>query len=376
MANQNSEKRAPSLLGCLPGLTTHCLPQNSEKNQRNYGVTNGDDTLPPVPTIEIFPSDVVKSKPFAAEPINLEGGLTLLKGRVNVADVFGTGTADLIPGKYEGGLKLWECAIDLLNTLRQEIQDGHLSFRGKRVLELGCGHGLPGIFACLKGASLVHFQDFNVEVLRSLTIPNVNSNLEHARARQSCMSDGGQMSKSNFLSPDVHYYSGDWAEMEKVLSVVDHCHFELADVRDCREPNSDDGTLGQDDLGRDSIDKNSNNYGIGNSVKRARKLSGSQACERGNGSDAQEDGYDIILMSETVYSLASLPRLYDLIKKCLRSRYGVVYLAGKKHYFGVGGGTRQFKHIVEEDGILGAHLVADFSDGSSNVREIWKFFSR
>ena len=35
-----------------------------------------------------------------------------------------------------GGLKLWECTIDLVETLRREIQDGQLSFRGKRVLEV------------------------------------------------------------------------------------------------------------------------------------------------------------------------------------------------------------------------------------------------
>jgi len=27
-------------------------------------------------------------------------------------------------------------------------------------------------------------------------------------------------------------------------------------------------------------------------------------------------------------------------------------MAGKKHYFGVGGGTRQFLHVVKEDGKL------------------------
>jgi hypothetical protein len=25
-------------------------------------------------------------------------------------------------------------------------------------------------------------------------------------------------------------------------------------------------------------------------------------------------------------------------------------------------------------GVMGAHLVADFADGSSNVHEVWKFF--
>lgn len=38
--------------------------------------------------------------------------------------------------------------------------------------------------------------------------------------------------------------------------------------------------------------------------------------------------------------------------QCIRPPYGVVYVAGKKHYFGVGGGTRQFKHLVEDDGTL------------------------
>lgn len=39
-----------------------------------------------------------------------------------------------------GGLKLWECTIDLVETLRREIQDGQLSFRGKRVLEVSSSY--------------------------------------------------------------------------------------------------------------------------------------------------------------------------------------------------------------------------------------------
>lgn len=35
-----------------------------------------------------------------------------------------------------GGYKLWDCSVDLVETLRREIQDGQLSFRGKRVLEV------------------------------------------------------------------------------------------------------------------------------------------------------------------------------------------------------------------------------------------------
>lgn len=37
---------------------------------------------------------------------------------------------------FSGGFKLWECTTDLIETLRREIQDGRLSFRGKHVLEV------------------------------------------------------------------------------------------------------------------------------------------------------------------------------------------------------------------------------------------------
>lgn len=36
-----------------------------------------------------------------------------------------------------GGLKLWEGSLDLVKALSSEVQNGHLSFTGKRVLEVG-----------------------------------------------------------------------------------------------------------------------------------------------------------------------------------------------------------------------------------------------
>lgn len=36
----------------------------------------------------------------------------------------------------------------------------------------------------------------------------------------------------------------------------------------------------------------------------------------------------------------------------LTPSHGVVYMAAKKHYFGVGGGTRRFISVVEKDGEL------------------------
>lgn len=45
----------------------------------------------------------------------------------------------------------------------------------------------------------------------------------------------------------------------------------------------------------------------------------------------------------------SLSSKYFLLQ-CVQRPYGVVYMAAKKYYFGVGGGTRQFLSMVEKDG--------------------------
>lgn len=372
--------RAPSLLAWLSGLAPYrIIHALEEKNEGLYQEVRSKDAFyPPPPACEVLPSDVVKSKSFVADTIRFEGGLTLLKGRTNFADAIHVENA---AGKFEGSLKLSKCAVELVNTLRREIQDGQLSFRGKRVLELGCGHGLPGIFACLKGASVVHFQDLNVEVLRSVTIPNVTANLDLARFRHAHLSDAGQatVKTSQQLKPELHYYAGDWTDMDSFLSLVRENEADLA----C--DNDYSGHLHsrvlEANLVRDStrqVDSDQSLHRSSHSMTKTKKLlsAGSRACERGNVLGGLEGGYDIILMSETIYALLSLPKLYNLIMKCLRPRYGVVYLASKKHYYGLGGGTRQFKCIADDDGVLGAHLVADFTDSSFNPREIWKFFHR
>lgn len=85
---------------------------------------------------------------------------------------------DLIAGVYEGGLKVWECGIDLMEYLKENV-----SIEGKRVLELGCGHGIPGIHCANEGAIEVVFQDYNEEVLRSVTMPNFRRNCGDRNSR-------------------------------------------------------------------------------------------------------------------------------------------------------------------------------------------------
>ncbi|XP_066245491.1 histidine protein methyltransferase 1 homolog [Euwallacea similis] len=96
--------------------------------------------------------------------------------------------SDLISSVYEGGLKIWECTYDLLNYIDQQ----KINLKDKLVLDLGCGTGFIGIMSLVRGAYSCTFQDYNPEVLKYITIPNVILNGEE------------YVSKSSF-------YSGDWS---------------------------------------------------------------------------------------------------------------------------------------------------------------------
>lgn len=82
----------------------------------------------------------------------------------------GTVPGEVVPGVYEGGFQLWECTVDLLKHMEQ------YDFKDKNVFEMGCGRGLPGIYAALHGAKHVVLQDYNKDVIEQLTIPNVKLN--------------------------------------------------------------------------------------------------------------------------------------------------------------------------------------------------------
>ncbi|KAF6163423.1 hypothetical protein GIB67_029272 [Kingdonia uniflora] len=290
-----------------------------------FGSSTDEALPPPPPCVEVFVSEMSVSSAslsstakYTAETVNVDADLTLLKGRVSTQEVFTLANSDLVPGKYEGGLKLWEGSFDLIKTLQSEIKDGELCVKGKRILELGCGHGLPGIFTCLEGAAVVHLQDFNAEVLRCLTIPNVSANLSKESQQPSVTNE----TETN-IQADVRYFAGDWSEIHQLLPYACKTEYQLSpNLRDEQE-----------------------------------------SC----------DGYDVILMAETVYSISSLKNLYELMQKCLSRPNGIVYLAAKKHYFGVGGGTRQFLSVVEREGAMAAKMIAEVANGSSNVREVWKF---
>ncbi|KAL7877763.1 hypothetical protein SRHO_G00044060 [Serrasalmus rhombeus] len=212
-----------------------------------------------------------------------------------------TQNTDLITGVYEGGLKIWECTYDLL----EYIDDEGETFSRKRVLDLGCGAGLLGILALKRGASKVHFQDYNSTVIEQLTIPNVFLNCEEdSEDEGEGKKDGSPPAKKRTLDSSHHslsdhcsFFSGDWTSY---LSLMQR----------------KDPTL----------------------------------------------KYDIIFTSETIYNTDYYPSLHNVFHKLL-AEDGVVYLATKSHYFGVGGGLYLFQRFVEDKDEFQIKSLKDIDQG-------------
>lgn len=171
------------------------------------------------------------------------------------------------------GQKIWECSHDLCLMLQRVPLAP-----STRVLELGCGHGLPGLICLSKGCQ-VHFQDYSHETIENVTRQTILLN---------------QPSKLESCS----FSSGEWSNFES-----------------------------------DSL-------------------------------------FDVILCCEGIYSTENFPALKRIIMKFLKPGNSSAYFAGKKYYFGCGGGTMSFGEFVAPE--FHCEAVEKIQDGKSNIREIIK----
>eukprot|EP00049_Salpingoeca_infusionum_P009612 m.163221 g.163221 ORF g.163221 m.163221 type:complete len:391 (-) comp14380_c0_seq3:115-1287(-) len=242
-------------------------------------------------------------------------------------------STDVVAGVYEGGLRVWECTVDLLNYFTS------ISFpwADKTVLELGCGAGYAGIYALMQGAS-VDFQDYNEEAIQLWTIPNVFANkcmsgeeVTDTAIRQQLGLDNvtptmsvppAQAAASKALGPgDVE------AESAVAEPAVEHA-------------SKDHGGQG------DELVRSKPSVSEFLEIPQARFIKGDWASWAKSGVNGMdEQTYDVVLMAETVYNPASLESLAALLDRCL-TPHGVVILAAKTYYFGVGGSTKAFSAVM------------------------------
>ncbi|KAF0483238.1 S-adenosylmethionine-dependent methyltransferase [Gigaspora margarita] len=199
---------------------------------------------------------------------------------------------DVVHGIYEGGLKTWECSLDLVEYL--SIKSKEINFSGKKILELGCGSALPGIYLLSTQHSIcVDFQDYNEHVLKLVTIPNILINTV-LRPQSDNISELDILEETNCLDQlkNSRFFKGDWNGLTDILNLY-----------------------------------------------------------------SNQEKYDIILSSETIYNLDSIPKLYNVIKNALKYPNGIAYIAAKTIYFGVGGGILSFCQLIEQDHVFEVNVV-------------------
>jgi hypothetical protein len=73
-----------------------------------------------------------------------------------------------------------------------------------------------------QGGSVVHFHDFNTEVLRCLTIPNINANLS-VRSHRSATKEGSAGTEG-----ELRFFAGDWSQVHLCLPHVHEKEMDLS----------------------------------------------------------------------------------------------------------------------------------------------------
>jgi predicted nicotinamide N-methyase len=274
---------------------------------------------------------------------------------------------DVLTGVYEGGFTVWECAIDLIQYFISTLgsTNNNQCWANKTVVEAGCGIGLPAIHALQQGAAQVYFQDLNSEVLVKSTQAAValNARSEDELRRWCERSTGVETeagaSKGNGGNGGNGARTGKSTDAGSATPLLPAAHFVAGDW-DAWE------TCGS-------------------------------------------EGVDVILSTDTLYAKPQIIKLTHLIHRLLKRKASATatansttlpspcaYIAAKRYYFGVNGGTYTFEQVVQSmppvkalEGdfpssatatptqlVLTTTLVHSIHDNASNIRDIlcvtWK----
>ncbi|KAF8903025.1 hypothetical protein CPB85DRAFT_1377111 [Mucidula mucida] len=218
--------------------------------------------------------------------------------------------SDLVHGVYEGGLKTWECSLDLVDYLAGNM-DCHPA--GKRILEIGCGTAVPSLYLIrtlfsgprATNPTEIHLQDYNASVLELITCPNIV----------------------------VAWYMSDASKpyRESAAPLLDDPEAELPPA----DPSSAADIPITPKL-KAAFLASLKEYSIN-----LRFSSGSWRTL------IPDHRYDVVLTSETIYRSESVPPLVALLKSsCCPNT--ICLVAAKVFYFGVGGGIAAFIKAVKE----------------------------
>jgi len=78
--------------------------------------------------------------------------------------------------------------------------------------------------------------------------------------------------------------------------------------------------------------------------------------------------YDVVLAAEAIYKIDAYQDIISLLRSTMAPK-GFALIAGKRFYFGCGGGTASFAAALKEEGFH-VEVAKVIEDGKSNIREI------
>ncbi|KAF5368666.1 hypothetical protein D9757_010230 [Collybiopsis confluens] len=261
--------------------------------------------------------------------------------------------SDLVPGVYEGGFKTWECSLDLVDYLHRNLTEA--SLKGKRSLELGCGTAIPSLYLLQRIFSsppsaphiktAIHLQDYNPAALELVTFSNV--------LLAWYMSPASAAFLAHQTSPEAPNPSEEEADPPEYPEPHPHSAGDLPITLALKE----------------ALVKSLEEYGVelrffGGSWKHFGERF--EAITRDSG---DLERYDILLTSETIYRIESVPELIDVIwlatyphlsinstsgqlselvlSESNQLHQSFILVAAKVFYFGVGGGMNDFLAAVK-----------------------------
>lgn len=257
----------------------------------------------------------------------------------------GLENGDLSSGVYEGGFKTWECALDLASLLVGDLNpfaNASALDQDWDIIELGAGSAIPSLAflqnyllakrqmpgeketaQTRQGTLSVTLCDYNEDVLRLATAPNVFLNHHFSTVKPSSPS-----SSSSAIKQD-----GQGEEDEGDL--------DLEDVLEESSATPVPATMTALHTSNISLTFISGGWGPD-----FLNLLTPSSNPPGN---PQRQRTTLILASETIYSPSSIKPFSQLLISILHSRSpnAKAYIAAKKVYFGVGGGVDEFEREMQ-----------------------------
>ena len=272
--------------------------------------------------------------------------------------------SDLVPGVYEGGLKTWECSLDIVNYLDVLADDfTDTDIRGKRLLEVqfcrvyditqltqyqvGCGTSIPSLYILhrLFSSSIttskytqLHLQDYNDSVLEFVSFPNIFLTW----CMCPCITILTFVS-SQLIDPDMSALAAPFREPQRT-------DVGSTEAQSPLNPSTPSEFLITPEL------KSAFLLSLHERNISLRFFSGSWDSFNVSATGGK---YDIVLTSETIYRTEYLPSLIKLLRTAcgcgeeyplLDAPSYLCIVAAKVIYFGVGGGVAELLNAVHGSG--------------------------